>query len=196
MRTKQRKEGSVPAICNADKIYQRIGEFVVCFQWLENRFREIGWLILDPHRKEWPPKSLHNESNSDLILKVEKLYVDLIDRLGVENHKERKDDFRSIVAASHRMRKYRNNLLHSAFIELEAGGDLVGILRSNPKIKTDAPSGETLFDQEIISERAILKQMEQLGKLAVSSNSHYMQLIHWAPFDRRPGSHEIQDPLA
>ena len=36
---------------NTDKIYQRIGEFVVCYQWLENKFREIGWLILDPWAK-------------------------------------------------------------------------------------------------------------------------------------------------
>jgi hypothetical protein len=38
-----------------DTIYRKLGEFVVSFQWLENRFREIGWLILDPHRKHWPP---------------------------------------------------------------------------------------------------------------------------------------------
>ncbi len=41
-----------------DRIYQRIGEFVVCFQFLENQFREIGWFILDPARQEWPPLSL------------------------------------------------------------------------------------------------------------------------------------------
>ena len=33
---------------------QRIGEFVVSFQSLENRIREIGWFILDPGRKESP----------------------------------------------------------------------------------------------------------------------------------------------
>jgi hypothetical protein len=31
-----------------DKIYQRIGEFVVCFQWLEDLIRQIGWLVIDP----------------------------------------------------------------------------------------------------------------------------------------------------
>jgi len=27
---------------NEEKVYQRIGEFVVAYQWLESRIREIG----------------------------------------------------------------------------------------------------------------------------------------------------------
>ena len=46
---------------------QRIGEFVVSFQSLENRIREIGWFILDPGRKEWPPKLLREETNAALF---------------------------------------------------------------------------------------------------------------------------------
>ena len=36
------------------KTYQRIGKFVVCFQSIESRIPEIGWLILDPDRKVIP----------------------------------------------------------------------------------------------------------------------------------------------
>jgi hypothetical protein len=66
---------------DTDKIYQRIGEFVVTFQWLENKLREIGWLILDPARAEWPPKALREESNFALVNNVETLYIGLIDSL-------------------------------------------------------------------------------------------------------------------
>jgi hypothetical protein len=66
---------------NTDRVYQRIGEFVVCFQWIEDKFRQIGWLILDPMRKEWPPMSLRNLSNKELIEKVESLFVNLVWRV-------------------------------------------------------------------------------------------------------------------
>jgi hypothetical protein len=169
---------------NTDKIYQRIGEFVVSFQWLENRLREIGWLILDPNRNEWPPKTLRKLKNELLVNKVESLYVGLIDSLNIEDREERKTEFKSLMATCHDMRKYRNNLLHSAYIELTAGDDVLGIIRSNPKLKVDPNSGELLLDQEILSEEAILNEMGKLAELAVSLNMHYTQLIHWAPFDR------------
>lgn len=35
-----------------DLAYMAIGKLVVVFQWVENKYREIGWLILDPERKE------------------------------------------------------------------------------------------------------------------------------------------------
>jgi hypothetical protein len=78
---------------DTDKIYQRIGEFVVCFQWLEHKFREIGWLILDPWPKEWPPKQLRKEGSEELIGKVESLFVDVIRRLDVPGQDERIQDF-------------------------------------------------------------------------------------------------------
>jgi hypothetical protein len=174
---------------NTDKIYQRIGEFVVCYQWLENKVREIGWLILDPWRKEWPPKQLRKESSEELFRKVESLFVDLMNRLDVPDKDERITDFKSIVAGCHAMRQYRNNLLHSAFIELKAGGKVMGILRSNPKIKIDPTSGEVLFDQEALTAKAITKKLHELGELAFPLGQHYVQLIHWSPFESRPKFH-------
>jgi hypothetical protein len=181
MRTMGRTES-----LNTDKIHQRIGEFVVCYQWLENKFREIGWLILDPRHKEWPPKQLRNESSQELIDKVELLSVDLIVRLDLPDREERIQHFKSIVAGCHAMRQYRNNLLHSAFIELKAGGEVMGILRSNPKVKIDKESGDVLFDQEALTEEAIHEKLGELGKLAFPLGQHYIQLIHWSPFESRP----------
>lgn len=167
-----------------DKIYQRIGEFVVCFQWLENRFREVGWLILDPYRREWPPTTLRDLENKDLLNKVAKLHADLLDGLDVPNREETKKNFRSVVSACHKIRQYRNRLLHSAFNELKAGGEVMGIVRSNPRPKLDKHSGDLLFDEEVLSEKAIASQLRHLGKIALSLNYHYIQLIHWSPFDR------------
>ena len=71
-------------------IYKNLGEFVVSFQWLENLFREIGWFIMDPERKYWPPKTWRTESTSKLMNEVQKLYCDLIDRIAPEDAEETK----------------------------------------------------------------------------------------------------------
>ncbi|SRR6266508_4889836 len=94
------------------------------------------------------PKSLREESNFTLVNTVESLYMDLIDKLNIENAEARKSAFKSIAAACHAMRKYRNNLLHSAFIELKASGEVMGILRSNPKLKIQPDSGDTVRSRD------------------------------------------------
>jgi len=171
---------------NTDRVYQRIGEFVVCFQWIEDKFRQIGWLILDPMRKEWPPMSLRNLSNKEPIEKVESLFVNLVGGLDVADRDERIQDFKTIVAGCHALRQYRNNLLHSAYIGLKGGGEVLGILRSNPKVKNDPATGAKLFDEEAVTDEAISKHLQKLGELALPLGQHYLQLIHWSPFDSSP----------
>lgn len=57
-----------------DLAYMAIGKLVVVFQWVENKYREIGWLILDPERKEWPPQAPRKENAHELMRKVTKLF--------------------------------------------------------------------------------------------------------------------------
>ncbi|MCU1269198.1 MAG: hypothetical protein JWN74_492 [Acidobacteriaceae bacterium] len=150
MKWKDKQKNHVMEPLNTDKVYQRIGEFVVCFQWMEDKFRQIGSLILDPIRKEWPPMSLRNLSNKKLIDQVETLFVNLVRGLDVEDRDARIRDFKTIVAGCHELRHYRNNLLHSAYIELKGGGEVLGILRSNPNVKIDPTKGEKVFDEEAV----------------------------------------------
>jgi hypothetical protein len=186
MKRKSNQRARSPKRLNTDKLYQRIGEFVVCFQWVESKFREIGWLILDPMKKEWPPMSLRNLSNNDLLDKVESLFVNLVGGLDVEDRDERIIDFKEIVAGCHQLRQYRNNLLHSAFFEMKDGGEVLGMLRSNLKVKTDPTTGDVPFDEETLTDKAVSKQLRKLGELAFPLGQHYLQLIHWSPFDPSP----------
>jgi len=165
-----------------DKLMQRIGEFVVSFQWMENKFRDIGWLIDDPERRNWPPTTLRNLTNFNLLNAVETKYCDLMDTLNIDDAKDRKTAFNELVAKCHELRNYRNNLLHSAFIELKAGGDVMGILRSNPKITFDPATGDPVFDHEDLTEDSVISKMKEMGEPAMALNMTYMQLIHWAPF--------------
>jgi hypothetical protein len=103
------------ASLNEGQIYRRIGEFVVCFQWLENRIREIGCYILDPDRKEWPPPTLRDESTSLLFKKVQKLFLDALPRcdLGPELEQDSRDSFAEYAARFDMMWRTRNQILHS-----------------------------------------------------------------------------------
>lgn len=123
----------MPTYSEEDRTYQRIGEFVVCFQGIENRLREIGWFILDPGRTQWPPTSLLNLTNERLIDRVHALFVDALPKckLPAKLETDLRDSFLWAGAAMHKLRRDRNRRLHSASIQLKAEGELVAMLRSS-----------------------------------------------------------------
>jgi hypothetical protein len=166
-----------------DIAYQQIGEFAVSFQWLENKLREIGWLILDPERSQWPPAGLRGLTNEKLVDRVHQLFLQALPRckLPPDLEAEFRDSFASSAEALHQLRRDRNRILHSAFIELKAGGEVQGLLRSNPKIQVDEETGETLFDQELLTPESFSKEMKMMADLAISLNRAYVQLIHRYP---------------
>jgi hypothetical protein len=91
---------------------------------------------------------------------------------------ERKNRFETLMDDCHGVRRYRNNLLHSAFIELKAADGDINIMRVNPVIEMDSVSGQYVFDREILREEAILNKMRRLSQIALELNLHYSQLIH------------------
>jgi hypothetical protein len=161
------------------RVYQRIGEFAVCFQWLENKLREIGWLILDPERAHWPPVGLRNLTNEKLIDRVHELFVQALPKCKLDHELEEdfKLSFRSAVEAMHTLRRERNRILHSAFIELKAGGEVQGLLRANPKTQVDEETGETLYDHELLSSDSFSKEMKMIAEVAIFLNRAYIQLV-------------------
>lgn len=162
-----------------DKVYQRIGEFVVGFQWLENRIREIGWFILDSRRANWPPQTLRGEPTEKLFNKVQKLFLDALPkcRLDPELEADFRTSFPEYAARFHKLRRARNKILHSAYIEFKAEGELVALIRSNPKLSTDTETGEPLFDQEMLSESTFEFELMETADLAFFFNRCYTQLI-------------------
>jgi hypothetical protein len=166
-----------------DKIYQRVGEFVVCFQWLEDHLREIGWFILDPQHKSRPPTQLRNATTAALITEVERLFLSSLPncRLDRELEEELCTCFVEGAKRFNRLRKVRNKILHSAYIELKAGGEVMAIMRSNPRLTFDGDTGEPLLDQEILSEKSFEDELKEMADLGGSLNRCYIQLIHRFP---------------
>lgn len=168
-----------------DRIYQRIGEFVVCFQWLEHRIREIGWLLADPHRAEWPPTQLRNLTNCDLLHRVQELYADRVSTFPGAGSKGYCESFRYVMACAHDARQARNGLLHAAFVELKAGGEVHALMRADARLVLDE-DGEHTLRSEVLTEAGLLSLLASLGPLSVAVNMHHSQLIHWLPFEPPP----------
>jgi hypothetical protein len=164
-------------------VYLRIGEFTVSFQWLENKLREIGWFILDPDRKEWPPKGLRRLTSEKLIDRVHELFLEALPRceLGAELEADFKAAFAACTKQLHQARQDRNRILHSAFIELKAGGEHVGLMRSNPKLDVDEETGDVLYDAEVLTAESFANEMHTISEAAMFLGRAYLQLIHRYP---------------
>lgn len=164
-------------------VYQRIGEFTVSFQWLENKLREIGWFVLDPDRKNWPLKDLRTLTNERLIDKVHELFLQALPqcRLDAELETNFRAAFASCVKDLHQLRRDRNRILHSAFIELKSGGEVMGLMRSNTRLNVDEENGEILYDQELLTPESFVKEMRKMAEAAMFLGRAYLQLIHRYP---------------
>lgn len=164
-------------------VYQRIGEFAVSFQWIENKLREIGWFVIDPARLKWLPPDLRNLTNEKLADRVYELFLQALPKceLPTELETDFKNSFASAVKQLHQLRRDRNQILHSAFIELKAGGEVQGILRSSSKLQVDEETGEALFDQELLTAESFASEIKAMAELSLFLNRAYMQLIHRYP---------------
>ena len=163
---------------DSNLLYQKIGEFVVSFQWLEHRLREIGWLITDPNRKIWPPKDLRDDSNVQLLNKIEIIYIDFIKASRITEKDKKILSFKETIASLHEHRKYRNLLLHSVYLEISKGDDNDEIWRSNPKLKY--VDGEPVFDTESLTPEKIEEVMLIMAHDALAINICYVQALQLA----------------
>ena len=167
-----------------DETHKALGEFVIIFQWVENLYRQIGWFILDPDRKQWPPMQLRTEKNHTLINKVTDLFIELTNNYFFVNGTEMAKDMEELREHFHVLRKYRNRLLHSTYVELKGGGKVHGYIRSNPEVGVDPETGEIIFDQEEFSAKTINTKIREYGEYMIRLNFIHVQLIHWYPFER------------
>jgi hypothetical protein len=166
---------------NKDKIYQRIGEFVVCFQFLEDQIRQIGWLLLDPARRMWPPQALRNLRAETLAKKVAKLYDEKLHLCRLPDEQERLVRFAELIRRFHELRQFRNRVLHSAFVEIKGRGEILALMRADARLITDPNTGDKSISQEVLTETSFNDVMSQMEELALNLGQHYLQLIHRLP---------------
>lgn len=167
---------SAPSI---DHLYQRIGEYVVSFQWLEGRIRDVGWLLFDPDRRGPLPDELQDITNRALLDKVNKLYESVVGGFGGPGAFEYCKAFASVINDAHDVRRDRNSLLHSAYSELKSGEEVFALIRTDLRA---ASGGMT----DLLSDEHLSELMRRLARVGVAVNFHHVQLTHWAPFSPPP----------
>lgn len=84
--------------------------------------------------------------------KVADLYEEKLHLCRLSDEEQRRADFKDLTGRFHKVRRFRNQILHSAFIELKAGGEIMALMRSNPRLIIDPETGDQTMDQEILSE--------------------------------------------
>ena len=138
---------------------------------------------MDPGRKNWPPIDLRNDTTAALFAKVQELFLAALPRCRLDPELEA--DFRTSFAKNanrfHSLRRARNKILHSAYIELKAGAEVHGLMRSNPQLTVDSETGEFLFDLEVLSDNSFGYEFKEMAELAMFFNRCYIQLIHRLP---------------
>jgi hypothetical protein len=172
------------ATTDIEEVHQAIGEFVVFFQSIEDMYRQIGWFLVDPERVAWPPRQFLKESNRDLIDKVTDLFIELTHRHAFPNGAEKVAQAEELRGLFHALRKFRNRMVHSAYHEVVAEGQIVEIQRSNPQFIVDSDTGEIEYDQEPFDPATIRKEMSHYAQAFFILHSLHKQLIHWHSFSR------------
>jgi hypothetical protein len=171
-----------------DTIYRQLGRFVVTFQVLENQLVQLASYALDPahggHQARLPPDRTGRRRLvahlwfHELLDKTFTSVGDFLDRYrGAEP--EFRELLNGLLDRCRELAHYRNRVVHSAYLFLEGGGELVAIARSD--LTAGAGDEEVELDQELLTEDSFQEVMGEIAEVAFAIGQCRLQLIHWYP---------------
>jgi hypothetical protein len=160
-----------------DRIYQRIGEVVVGFQWVENQLEQIIWALRDPHWKGDPRIHTADVWFKTLVDDAEREMAAFIARVKPEDPGGWGTRFPQLLNRCRELAKRRNRIVHATFVEIKVGDDLAGILLSD--MRRDKATNQITLDQETLSDDSFRELMEEIAAVAVELGFTHTQLIHW-----------------
>lgn len=143
---------------------------------MDNELFQLASFALDPEHIGHGRRALANLWFSQL---VDKTRTSVGEFLGEQRGEE--PDFRQrlnvLLTRCWELAQYRNRLVHSAFVFLEAGDELVGVMRSSMSV--GAEENEVELDQEMLREDSFQKAMRDIAEVAFGVGQCRLQLIHW-----------------
>lgn len=158
------------AVREAKKTYAFIGEYVICFQWLEGKIDEIFLLARGHDCREETFHWLAQKTNAQKIDEFHELVTsgEPFRTASLQGWNAR---LRSVVDKLHAERRRRNGILHAQFLF-----DFLAI--GEPVIRTHVrrQSGEVTFDQEDLSPQKCKNIMEEIALLSLELNMICVQL--------------------
>lgn len=161
------------------ELYQSIGRFVIAFQQLENTYREIGWYVLHPERKNWPPTELRRETNSDLIDKVTGLLESLVETGVLANGESWLPTIGYLRENFHELRRYRNKLLHSVYIPIETKDEVFDFYTADVKLTIDPDTSEMTNSLGQVTAKQVDGKIVEYAQPIMQLYVLKAQVIHW-----------------
>jgi hypothetical protein len=161
-------------------LFEAVGEYVLCFAWLENVIWQTATFAKYPEQDHSGRWALLDFSFAELVRTAEQaipLFVDAwAPRQIARDFKRRVSD---ALDKCGDVRRQRNRFLHSAYVHLEAGGELMAIMRSYITWRGVETLDAPVFDQEIATPDAFRSAMKEVAEVGVEISACRLQLIHW-----------------
>lgn len=179
-----------PTRFDADAIYLEVGRYVVAFQGLQAELIELCWLLAEPTFDQPDGIALSRLPFKRLVRKARARTGAFRDERGLEDTEFRRgfwSRFQELLLHCEEIADRRNSIVHSAYVHLEAGGELHGILRSDMSTTADGQDPE--FDQEFLTANSFDDALLDLGCTTWNLGQCRRQLIAWRDKPR------LQEPL-
>jgi hypothetical protein len=161
-----------------DAIYRQVGLFIVAFQSLENELMQICWLTTDPPNSPDGRRALADLSFSKLVTESGNRVDAFLIRRGLDDSDFRRK-FHELLQHCRTIAKLRNQIVHSAYVHPEGGGELRAIVRSDMTKASD--SYDVDFDQELITAMSFDAALQDMASTVFQLAQSRVQLIHWLP---------------
>jgi hypothetical protein len=159
-----------------DAIYRELGRFVVTFQILENELLQLASFALDPQHIGHGRRAAANLWFGQLVDRTRTSVGEFLDEQRVEEP-EFRQGLNNLLTRCRELAHYRNRLVHSAFVFLESGEELFGIVRSY--MTSEAEENEVELDQEMLREGSFEEAITEIAEVAFELGQCRLQLIHW-----------------
>lgn len=162
-------------------VYAEIGRYVVCFQALENELVLICWLCWDPPNGPEGRRDLADLSFSRLVGMTSERVHELLCRKRLEDTEFRqrwRGNFDVTMDCCRSVARERNAILHSTYIHIEGGDELMGIVRS--EMRRDPEGSGVTFDQEWLGPTSFEEPLRRLVETYLAVCHCKAQLLHWA----------------
>lgn len=176
-----------------DAVYRQIGRFVVMFQVLEMELWQLAGYALDPGFTGSGRRDATGLSFGRIVSQTSEAVGKFLDEHRPADETNVRGRLDALLSDCREIARYRNRLVHSAYLFLEAGDKLVGIVRSD--VSRGAQPDEVEFDHEALDGTSFNHEMSKIAQTAFGIAQCRLQLIHWyRPQPRsRPSSTDVDE---
>lgn len=162
-----------------DAIYRQVGRFVVMFQALENELVQLASYALDPEHSGRGRREAAGLPFGQLVSRT----LEAVSAFLAEHRPADETDVGGrldrLLDDCRQLARYRNRIVHSAYLFLEAGDELVAVVRSD--MTPGHQEDEVEFDQEPVDGGSFEEAMTKIAETAFGIGQCRLQLIHWSP---------------